>query len=150
DGTGNIAIVVTSGIAPYTDEIIDLDNGGASNATTPNVINNTRTYFNLAPGDYTINVTDATVCVVTEDVTIENSDELLADTEALLSGDCDPATGFQFINYTTTLDGTLQFSHDGGTTWQSSPVFDAPAYSLSSGDVIFPSIRTVDGSNNQL
>src|SRR5690606_34205914 len=58
--------------------------------------------------------------------------------------------GFHFISYTTGLNGTLQFSHDGGTTWQTSDTFDAPAYTLTSGDVVFPSIRTVDGSGNQL
>ncbi|MEZ4968401.1 MAG: hypothetical protein R2814_01810 [Flavobacteriaceae bacterium] len=150
DGPGNIAIGISSGIAPFTYQIIDLDNGGASNATTPNVINNTKTYFNLAAGNYTINVTDATGCTVSQNATINNPDELTADIESLLSGDCNPATGFRFINYPTTLNGTLQFSHDGGTTWYASDTFDAPAFTLSSGDAVFPSIRTIDGSNNTL
>jgi gliding motility-associated-like protein len=150
DGPGNIAIGVTSGIAPYTYQIIDLDNGGASDATTPNVINNTKTYFNLAAGNYTINVTDATGCTVSHNATINNPEELTADIESILSDDCNPATGFRFINYPTSLNGTLQFSHDGGTTWYASDTFDAPAFTLSSGDAVFPSIRTIDGSNNTL
>ncbi|WP_051983452.1 T9SS type B sorting domain-containing protein [Cellulophaga lytica] len=151
DGTGTIEITVTSGISPYTYEIIDLDNGGASNETTTNVINNTKTFFNLAPGNYTINVTDASGCTIeTTPVLINNPDELVTDIESILSGNCDPATGFRFINYTTTLNGTLEFSHDGGTTWQTSDEFDAPAYTLTSGDAVDPSIRTVDASGNTL
>ncbi len=151
DGTGTIEITVTSGIAPYTYQIIDLDNGGASNETTTNVINNTKTFFNLAPGNYTINVTDASGCTIeTTPVLINNPDELVTDIESILSGNCDPATGFRFINYTTTLSGTLEFSHDGGTTWQTSDEFNAPTYTLTSGDAVDPSIRTVDASGNTL
>ncbi|PKB42660.1 gliding motility-associated-like protein [Cellulophaga sp. RHA19] len=151
DGTGTIEITVTSGISPYTYEIIDLDNGGASNETTTNVINNTKTFFNLAPGNYTINVTDASGCTIeTTPVLINNPDELVTDLESILSGNCDPATGFRFINYTTTLSGTLEFSHDGGTTWQTSDEFNAPTYTLTSGDAVDPSIRTVDASGNTL
>ncbi|WP_180270468.1 SprB repeat-containing protein, partial [Pseudoalteromonas sp. 3D05] len=151
DGTGTIDINVSSGIAPYTYEIIDLDNGGASDETATNVINNTKTFFNLSPGNYTINVTDASGCTIqTTPVTINNPDELVTDIESNLTDDCDPATGFTFINYTTTLNGTLEFSHDGGATWQTSDVFDAPAYTLTSGDAVDPSIRTVDASGNTL
>ena len=151
DGTGNIAINVTSGIAPYTYQIIDLDNAGASNETNTNVVNDTKTYYNLATGDYTINVTDASGCLIAQTpVTINNPDELVADVESILSDDCAPATGFRFISYTTTLTGTLQFSHDGGTTWQTSDTFEAPTHTLTSGDAVNPSIRTVDVSNNEL
>ncbi len=151
DGTGSIDINVSSGIAPYTYEIIDLDNGGASDETTTNDINNTKTFFNLSAGNYTINVTDASGCTIqTTPVTINNPDELVAEIESNLTDDCDPATGFRFINYTTTLNGILEFSHDGGTTWQTSDDFDAPTYTLTSGDAVDPSIRTVDASGNTL
>ncbi|SMC60545.1 T9SS type B sorting domain-containing protein [Cellulophaga tyrosinoxydans] len=151
NGNGRITVSVSSGIAPYTYQIIDLDNGGASNQTTSSLSANTRTFFNLAPGNYTINVTDASGCTSTQTpVTIGNPDELISDLESILSDDCAPATGFRFINYTTTLSGTLQFSHNGGTTWQLSDTFESPAYTLTSGNTVNPSIRTVDGSGNTL
>lgn len=151
DGPGNIAISVTSGIAPYTYEIIDLDNAGASSETTAKVTNTTKTFYNLAAGNYTINVTDASGCTVeTTPITIANPDELTADLESLLSGDCNPATGFRFVNYPLTLNGTLEFSHDGGASWQTSDTFDTPTYTLTSGNAVEPSIRTVDGSGNTL
>lgn len=144
DGPGNIAINVTSGIAPYTYQIIDLDNGGASNETNANVINNTKTYYNLAPGDYTINVTDATGCVLAQTpVTINNPDELTADVDAIIPPNCsvDPNDfGFVFSNYPLTV-GTIEFSDDGGTTWQSSDTFTGYV----SGQTVNPSIRTVSG-----
>lgn len=151
NGPGNIAITVSSGIAPYTYEIIDLDNAGASNENTTKIINTNKTFYNLSAGNYTINVTDASGCTVeTTPITITNPDELTADLESLLSGDCNPATGFRFINYPSTLNGTLEFSYDGGTSWQTSDTFDAPTYTLTSGNAVNPSIRTVDGSNNTL
>lgn len=152
DGMGQIDITVTSGISPYTYEIIDLDNGGAANETNTNVINNTKTYFNLAPGDYTINVTDATGCLVQQTpVTINNPDELTADILPILPPNCDPDPnlyGFEFDNYPTTLAGTLEFSADGGATWQASDTFTGLAFA--SGTNVFPSIRTVDGLGNTL
>src|SRR5690606_10067918 len=56
DGTGSIFVEITSGISPYTMQIIDLDNGGASDQTNNNVLAASRTYYNLMPGNYTINV----------------------------------------------------------------------------------------------
>src|SRR5690606_31924587 len=57
DGTGSILVEITSGIAPYTIQIVDLDNGGTSNQTATNVLTTTRTYYNLQPGNYDIIVT---------------------------------------------------------------------------------------------
>jgi gliding motility-associated-like protein len=145
DDTGSIAVAITSGDGPYTIEIIDLDNGGASNQTNTNVVTTNQTYFNLAPGNYTINVTDANGCLVTDTpVSINNPDELTADIEAILPAGCTGVAnefGFRFINYPLTL-GTLEFSADGGTTWQSSNEFRGPLYQ--SGTEVFPVIRTVD------
>src|SRR5690606_20596735 len=76
DGTGFILVEITSGIAPYTIEIIDVDNGGASDQTDTNVLVSSRTYYNLIPGSYNINVTDATGCTVTDSQAIVNPDEL--------------------------------------------------------------------------
>lgn len=149
DGTGSVLVDITSGLAPYTIQIIDLDNGGASDQTDTNVLSTSRTYYNLMPGDYTINITDATGCTITDTQTINNPDELTADILPILPAGCDPDPnlyGFEFDNYPLTLNGTLEFSADGGLTWQTSDTFTGAAYA--SGTVVNPSIRTVDGSNN--
>nr|WP_298923474.1 T9SS type B sorting domain-containing protein [uncultured Allomuricauda sp.] len=152
DGTGSILVDITSGIGPYTIQIIDLDNAGASDQTDTNVLASSRTYFNLMPGDYTINITDATGCTVSETpVTVSNPDELTADILSILPPGCDPDPnlyGFEFDNYPLTLTGTLEFSADGGTTWQTSDTFTGVPYA--SGTVVNPSIRTIDGSNNRI
>ncbi|NVN19457.1 T9SS type B sorting domain-containing protein [Muricauda sp. HICW] len=149
DGKGNILIDITSGISPYTIQIIDVDNGGASNRTDTNVLATSRTYYNLSPGNYTINITDATGCTITDTQTLNNPDELTADTLPILPSNCDPDPnlyGFEFDNYPLTLDGTLEFSGDGGLTWQTSDTFMGAAFA--SGTTVNPAIRTVDGSNN--
>ncbi|WP_158657112.1 T9SS type B sorting domain-containing protein [Maribacter cobaltidurans] len=150
EGPGSIEVDITSGIGPYTIQIIDLDNGGAADQTNTNVVNTTRTYFNLADGDYTIIVTDANNCAITETpVTINNPDELIAEISPILPPGCDPDPnlyGFEFINYTTTL-GTLEFSSDGGATWGLSDTFVGASFA--SGTEVLPSVR-VQGTNCQM
>ncbi len=145
DGTGSIEISITSGLAPYTLEIEDLDNGGASNATINNLINPNRTFYNLAPGNYTITITDASGCPISQTpITINNPEELMAEIQPILPAECvgDPDEyGFRFINYPTTI-GTLEFSADGGITWQSGDTFTG--LDFASGKNVFPSIRTVN------
>ncbi len=149
NGPGSIAVNITSGDAPYTIQLIDLDNGGAADQTNTNVVSTTRTYFNLGAGNYTVIVTDANGCDITETpVTINNPDELTADISPILPPGCDPDPnlyGFEFINYPATL-GTLEFSSDGGTTWGLSDTF--VGVSFASGTEVFPSIR-VQGTNCQ-
>ena len=148
DGTGFILVDITSGIAPYTIQIVDLDNGGASDQTDANVLASSRTYYNLMPGDYTINVTDATGCTITDTQTINNPDELTGIVTGVVPLDCDASVGpldfgFDFSGYPSTI-GTIEFSDDGGVTWQSSDQFRG----YNPGDTVYPSLRTVDGSNN--
>ncbi|MDF0706910.1 T9SS type B sorting domain-containing protein [Flagellimonas okinawensis] len=148
DGTGNILVDITSGIAPYTIEIVDLDNGGASSQTNTNVLASSRTYYNLMPGNYTINVTDATGCVITDTQTINNPDELTGIVTGVVPVNCGvgPAEfGFDFSGYPSTI-GTIEFSDDGGTTWSSSDQFRG----YNPGDTVYPSLRTVDGSGNTI
>lgn len=153
DGTGSILVDITSGIGPYTIQIIDLDNAGASDQTDTNVLPSSRTYFNLMPGDYTINVTDATGCTVSETpVNIANPDELTATIIGATPMNCTglPSDfGFDFTAYPTTL-GTIQFSADGGTTWvvNTTPGTTDEFRGYNSGDIVNPSMRIVDGSNN--
>ncbi len=149
EGPGSIVVNITSGDGPYTIQIIDLDNGGIADQTNTNVVNTTRTYFNLADGNYTIIVTDANGCAVTETpVAITNPDELIAEISPILPPGCDPDPnlyGFEFINYPATL-GTLEFSSDGGATWGLSDTFVGASFA--SGTEVLPSIR-VQGTNCQ-
>ncbi len=150
DGTGLISVNITTGNSPYTIELIDLDNGGASDQVNINVVATTQNYFNLAIGRYTIIVTDANGCDLTETpVTIDNPDELSSDIVPILPPNCDPNPnlyGFEFDNYPASL-GTLEFSSDGGSNWQAADTFVGAAYA--SGAEVEPSIRVV-GSNCQI
>lgn len=155
DGTGSILVDITSGIGPYTIQIIDVDNGGASDQTNTNVLSTSRTYYNLMPGDYTINVTDATGCTITDTQTINNPDELTGVvsgvTPSACTGDINDF-GFEFSGYPTTL-GTIEFSDDGGITWDgdnSNPGVSDRFTGYTSGETVYPSMRTVDGFGNTL
>lgn len=149
NGLGTIAVEITSGIAPYTYEIVDIDNAGASNETVTNVINNTKTFYNLAPGNYTINITDASGCTVTTtpNVTINNPDELTADIIGITPVTCTGTAsdfGFRFDAYPSTL-GTIEFSADGGATWTADNSVPGTSDRLTgylSGDSVYPSMRT--------
>ncbi len=155
DGTGNILVDITSGVAPYTIQIIDLDNGGASDQTDTNVLTSSRTYYNLMPGNYTINVTDASGCIITDTQTINNPDELTGIVSGITPATCTGLAsdfGFGFSGYPTTL-GTIEFSDDGGTTWigdNSNPGVSDQLTGYNSGDTVYPSMRTVDGSGNTI
>lgn len=157
DGVGTIEVNVTSGDNPYSLQIIDLDNGGASDQTSNNILNPATTFYNLAPGNYTINVTDSNGCTVTQTpITINNPDELAADIMAILPSACASADpndfGFQFINYPSTL-GTIEFSADGGSTWvadNSVPGTSDIITGYVSGSSVYPSMRTVDGLGNTI
>ncbi|MGB5819524.1 MAG: T9SS type B sorting domain-containing protein [Saonia sp.] len=151
NGTGSIEVDITAGDSPYTIQIVDLDNGGASDETNTNVVTVPRSYFNLAPGNYTINVTDANGCVRTETpVTITNPDELTATIVGITPSTCtgDPNDfGFQFTGYPGTL-GTIEFSDDGGTTWIGNSTLTDIFTGYVSGSTVTPAMRTTDGSGN--
>ncbi len=156
DGTGSIAINITAGDRPYTIQIIDLDNAGASDQTVTNVLTNTYDFFNLLSGDYTITITDVYGCSLSDTpVTINNPDELTATiggvTPANCTGDINDF-GFEFTVYPTTL-GTIEFSADGGATWigdNSVPGTTDRLTGYNSGDTVNPSMRTVDGFGNTI
>jgi len=156
DGVGSIEVNIASGENPYTIEIVDLDNGGASDQTDTGVIATTQSYFNLAPGNYAINVIDVNGCTETQTpVTIGNPDELTGTVVGVTPATCtgDPNDfGFRFDTYTSTL-GTIQFSDDGGSTWtgdNSNPGISDEFTGYNSGEIVYPSMRTVDGFGNTL
>ncbi|UII79011.1 T9SS type B sorting domain-containing protein [Flagellimonas sp. CMM7] len=154
DGLGSIAISITAGDGPYTIQIIDLDNAGASDQTVTNVLTNTYDFFNLLPGDYTISITDVYGCSLSDTpVTINNPDELTATIGGVTPPNCTGNIndfGFEFTAYPTTL-GTIEFSDDGGLTWtgdNSVPGTTDRLTGYNSGDTVNPSMRTVGGLGN--
>ncbi|WP_116770769.1 T9SS type B sorting domain-containing protein [Maribacter litoralis] len=147
DGTGNIEVTINDGLSPFDYRLVDKTNGTPDQVQT-DVVGTTKTYYNLAPGEYDVIITDEGGCSETETVTISAPAELTADAEGRTPIACtgDPNDfGFDILNYPTTL-GTLEFSDDGGTTWQTSDQFRG----YTSGQEVEPSIRTVDGSGNTI
>ncbi|CAM4414381.1 T9SS type B sorting domain-containing protein [Zobellia roscoffensis] len=146
DGTGSIEVNITDGLSPFDYRLVDTTNGTPDQVDT-NVVGNTKTYYNLAPGTYNVIITDDAGCSENETVVINQPDELTADIVLAYASDCSGAAsdfGFDFTNVTTGLAGTIEYSADGGATWQSSTIFRG----YTSGDEVFPSLRTVDGSSN--
>lgn len=156
-GLGAIQVEITSGIAPYTIDLLDLDNGGASNTTYSNVVVTPINFFNLGTGNYTVTVTDAKGCVVDETpIVINNPDLLTATVSPILPSACSSAVladyGFQFNGYSNTL-GAIEFSADGGANWtgdNTNPGTSDRLMGYISGTTVFPSMRTVDGLGNTL
>ncbi|MEP2057715.1 MAG: T9SS type B sorting domain-containing protein, partial [Maribacter litoralis] len=147
DGTGNIAVTINNGLSPFDYRLVDKTNGTPDQVQT-DVVGTTKTYYNLAPGEYDVIITDEGGCSETETVTITAPAELIADIVLAYASDCsglDTDFGFDFTNVTTGLAGTIEYSQDGGSTWQTGSSFRT---GLSSGDEVFPSLRTIDGSGN--
>lgn len=153
--TGSIAVNITSGLAPFTYQLVDVDNG-TSDATQTGVMTTSRTYFNLTPGAYNVIITDAAGCIVpVNGVDIIQPVELTATvvgvTPASCTGDINDF-GFEFSAYPTTL-GTIEFSADGGNTWvgdNTNPGVSDRLTGYLSGDTVNPSMRTIDGSGNTI
>ncbi|NAS12260.1 T9SS type B sorting domain-containing protein [Poritiphilus flavus] len=149
DGMGSIDVNITSGDGPYTIEIVDLDNGGASDQTVNNVLTNNYAFLNLLAGDYTIIITDTHGCSLSDTpITINNPDELVGTVSGVTPMDCSGTSldfGFDFSGYPTTI-GTVEFSDDAGASWQSSDQFR----DYISGETVNPSLRTVDGLGNTI
>lgn len=151
--SGNIAINITSGRAPYTYELVDVDHSVADQ--TQNTVSSiSKTYFNLIPGTYNVIITDASGCSLTDaGISVSQPDELDATitgiTPAACTGDVNDF-GFAFSGYPTTL-GIIEFSADGGTTWTNDNSNLGVSDQLTgyvSGSTVNPSMRTIDGSGN--
>lgn len=153
--SGSIAVNITAGEGPFTYELVDIDHG-TSDETQNGVVATSRTYFNLTPGTYDVNITDANGCTTSETgILIEEPDELTATITGITPANCTGNVndfGLGFSAYPTTV-GTIQFSADGGTTWTGDNSVPGTSDQLTgylSGDTVFPSMRTVDGSNNTI
>ncbi len=155
-GTGSISVNITSGLAPFTYQLVDIDHS-TSDVTQTGVMATTRTYFNLIPGNYNVIITDAAGCSIPlNDIVIAEPAELTADLVGVLPMSCssiDPNDyGFRFQNYPTTL-GLIQFSADGGLTWpgdNSNPGISDRLTGHLSGANVNPSMRTVDALGNTI
>lgn len=154
-GSGSIDVSITSGRAPFTYQLVDVDHG-TSNQTQNSVVSTTRTFFNLTPGNYDVIITDGNGCTVTVSaIAVEEPDELTAMITGITPANCTGDIndfGFGFSAYPTTL-GTIEFSADAGATWlhdNSVPGTSDQLTGYLSGDTVYPSMRTVDGSDNTI
>ncbi len=144
DGLGFIDVTVGGGNGPFTYQLVDLSpaDGIDYGNTNTNVFTSTLTFNGIGVGDYEITITDEDSCTVTSStVTINNAVEITADINPILPAACndpDPNEyGFEFDNIVTPTGGTVEYSHDGGTSWQLSNELRGHV----SGTEVFPSIR---------
>ena len=152
---GSIAVNITSGLAPFTYELIDVDHA-TSSQTQNGVVGTTKTYYNLLAGTYNITITDATGCSNSVNgIMVNEPDELIAniegETPATCTGDVNDF-GFKFLGYPTTI-GTIEFSADGGNSWEgdnSNPGTSDIITGYLSGSTVNPSMRTIDGAGNTI
>ncbi|MEG3660064.1 T9SS type B sorting domain-containing protein [Arenibacter palladensis] len=147
-GGGSLSASEIAQAGPFTYKLYQ---GGSEIASISNLSAITYTFNNTPAGTYEVRVTDGLGCTVIES-TIDVVDPPVLTAEVITEftvGICSPAIGFNFTGYPTSgLNGTLEFSHDNGTTWRTSDTFND--LGLTSGDEVKPSIRTVDGSGNTL
>ena len=86
------------------------------------------TYINLAAGIYVIAVKDSNGCAASQTVTITQPAKIIV-TNIVTDENCGAADG-KIIANVTGGNGTLQYSIDGGATYQSSNVFTGLAKDL--------------------
>ncbi|PCE66594.1 T9SS type B sorting domain-containing protein [Sediminicola luteus] len=122
--------------------------GGAVIETVSNISALTQLFANLNGGtNYDIRVSNSIGCTLTEtNINMPDPVALSANLHTILPSSCGMATGFEFQAVTAPAGSTLEYSIDAGTTWQTDEEF----FTVTSGNAIFPSIRTVDGSSNTL
>ena len=148
NGLGSIDIAIGGGTAPYTYTLVDLSpaDGIDYGRSNSNVSTTTLTFNGIGVGDYEVTITDENSCTVTSStVTINNAIEITADIRPILPTNCTSTIesdfGFEFYNITTPT-GTVEYSNDGGTTWQTSAELRGTvANPTFSGTEVFPSIR---------
>jgi hypothetical protein len=156
--TGSIEIQLqnTSATALSLSEIAEIGSfeyevsfaGGGVIETVSNTSALNQLFANLVGGtNYDIRVSNSIGCTLTEtNINMPDPVALSADLYTILPTSCGMATGFEFQAVTAPAGSTLEYSIDAGTTWQTTEEF----YTVTSGNAIFPSIRTVDGSGDTL
>lgn len=143
NGLGAIDINITGGTGPYTYTLMDLTpaDGIDYGRNSSNISALSLNYSGIGTGDYQVTINDTNGCTATSSIqTINNAVEITADIIPILPAACndpDPLEyGFEFDNVVTPT-GTVEYSADGGTSWQASNELRGYA----SGTEVFPSIR---------
>ncbi|SDD73369.1 gliding motility-associated C-terminal domain-containing protein [Pricia antarctica] len=148
DGLGAIDATVGGGTGPFTYDLVDLSPADGIDYGTSNAnVSTTSLAFNgIGVGDYEITITDVNSCTVTSStITINNAVEITANISPLLPTTCTSTTesdyGFEFLTVTAPT-GTVEYSNDGGTTWQASNELRGTVSNPTfSGTSVYPSIR---------
>ncbi|WP_206677256.1 T9SS type B sorting domain-containing protein [Capnocytophaga canimorsus] len=152
---GAIRLDITAGEGLYTIGIYEHPSGTQVGTTLSNVVNTTRYFTNLNPGQYRIEVKDRYGCAVSDVKTIHQAPNLgSANVKDIAPEGCviyNTTTasqfGIDFINYPIVPTGQhLEFSIDGGTNWQQNDAFR----SIPPGSLINLMIRTVGTATNQV
>lgn len=151
NGLGSIAVTVGGGTMPYTYALVDLStaDGVDYSRSNTNISATTLDFNGIGAGDYEIVITDERSCSVTfSTVTINNATEITADIRPILPSSCSSVVesdyGFEFENIITPTGtpGVVEYSNDGGATWQSTvELRGTVANPTFSGTEVFPSIR---------
>jgi len=143
DGLGTVDASITGGNAPFNYTLVDLSpaDGIDYGVSYANVGTTSYSFGGVGVGDYRIDITDTDGCPVSSTtVTINNAVEITADIVPILPPTCDDPDpslyGFEFTTINSPT-GSLEYSADGGTTWQST----ADLRNHDSGSTVFPSIR---------
>ena len=149
NGLGSIDITVSGGTSSYTYELVDLApaDGIDYSRSSAGIFDANLVYNGIGVGNYEVTITDVALCTVTSStITISNATEITADIIPILPVLCDDPDpleyGFEFDNVVTPA-GTVEYSADGGATWQASNELRG----YSSGTAVFPSIRVIKGSS---
>ncbi len=113
EANGSVQIEATNGTAPFSYDI--------GNGTTSEPI-----FTDLADGTYTISISDANGCFITQEVTIEDAGELVANVGLIQNASCGEANGSFSANVS---NGTPPYSYDIGSGAVDSGIFDGLAAS---------------------
>ncbi|MEL6659455.1 MAG: hypothetical protein AAFR36_23535, partial [Bacteroidota bacterium] len=114
---GFIDVDVSGGTAPYT--IVWDHNGGESTLQ-----------IGLAAGDYTINVTDANGCMVSETYTLTAPPDIEGTVSNVTDEICAQANGSITVDITTAAALTYSWSHDAGLNAPTATGLSADDYSV--------------------
>ena len=143
DGLGSIDAAITGGRAPFTYTLVDLSSGDGIDygVSYSNVSDLSYVFTGVGVGNYEITITDADNCSIPAvSATINNAVEITADIAPILPNDCVGSSitdyGFEFDNLVTPT-GTVEYSFDGGATWNTGN----EQRGIASGTSVYPSIR---------
>ncbi|MCD9598117.1 hypothetical protein LVK10_14105, partial [Tenacibaculum maritimum] len=148
--TGTVTVAIQNGLSPYKIEVVGAL--GYTNTVTSFTGTN-KTYSGLVADAYTVTITDANGCIVTDTINLIQFPELNPTTLGVVPPGCvnyeldNSGFGFDFTNLpTVSAPYSIEYSKDNGTSWQVSPIFR----SMNPGTEINPAIRIIDGTGTQV